>query len=75
MNIRQERIDRLLQELRYEIERGMMGGEIEESLGFEFYVPLSKSIPKGVVYCRFETRPEPYYMAHTTKPGLTLVKK
>ena len=54
---RQERIERLFQELRYEIERGMMDGEIDESLGFRFYVPVSKAIPDGVVFCEFRSRP------------------
>lgn len=62
MNIRQERIERLLNELRYEVERGMMEGEVDEDLGFIFYVPLSKSIPRGVVRCEFRTRPTPTYM-------------
>lgn len=57
MNLRQERIERLLQELQYEITRGMMEGEIEERMGFEFFVPVSKTVKDGVVQCRFETRP------------------
>jgi len=52
-----ERIERLLQELRYEVERGMMEGEIDETMRFTFIVPTSKAIQNGVVYCRFETRP------------------
>lgn len=57
-NYRQERIERLLDELRYEITRGMMEGEIEEQLTFSFIVPVSKVYPtNGVVMCRFETRP------------------
>ncbi len=60
---RMERIDRLLQELRYEIVRGMMEREIDETLGFTFIVPMSRSIPYGVVRCEFRTRPEPaHYM-------------
>lgn len=55
--LRQERIEKLLHELRYEIEVGMMQGEIDETLGFHFIVPISKKIPDGVVVCRFETRP------------------
>ena len=54
---RNERVERLLHELRYEIEVGMLQGEIDETIGFEFYVPTSKSIPDGVVYCSFRTRP------------------
>ena len=61
MSYRKERIERLLEELRYEVERGMMDGEIDESLGFRFIVPVSKSIPSGVVACEFRTRPIPHY--------------
>jgi len=55
--MRMERIQRLLYELRYEVERGFMDGEIDESLGYEFIVPLSREIRDGVVLCRFTTRP------------------
>src|SRR5262245_26506352 len=54
---RHERIVRLLGELRYEIERGMLENEIDESLSFRFYVPISRRIPGGVVRCEFRTRP------------------
>ena len=57
MNYRKERIDRLLQELRYEVERGVMEREIEETITFQFVVPMSSSIPDGMVHCRFATRP------------------
>lgn len=63
MNLRKERIERLLEELRYEIQRGMMDREIEESLGFRFIVPISNEIPNGVVLCEFRTRPMPSYNA------------
>lgn len=56
-NFRWERIQRLFTELRYELERGMMNGEIDESVGFRFIVPVSKSIPDGVVHCEFRSRP------------------
>ena len=72
-NYRQERIERLLQELRYEVERGMMQGEIDESLGFRFIVPMSKSIQNGVVFCEFRTRPRPSYEM-TWEDGLGLPK-
>jgi hypothetical protein len=52
-----ERIERLFKELEYELTRGMMDGEIDESLGFMFFVPTSKSIPGGVVHCEFRARP------------------
>jgi hypothetical protein len=60
---RRERIERLLQELRYEIERGMMEREIDESLGFQFIVPRSTTFPDGIVHCEFRTRPMPFYAA------------
>jgi len=56
-NIRRERIEKLLNELRYEVERGMMEREIDEEMGFRFYVPISQKIPNGVVFCEFRTRP------------------
>jgi hypothetical protein len=56
-SFRQERIEKLLHELRYEIERGMMENEIEEELGFRFIVPISRHIRDGVVQCEFRTRP------------------
>lgn len=54
---RRERIEKLLHELRYEVERGMMQGEIDETMGFQFIVPISKAIPDGVVFCEFRTKP------------------
>lgn len=56
-NYRQERIERLLNELRYEIERGMFEGEVDESLRMRWYVPQSKQLAGGVVFCEFRTRP------------------
>lgn len=61
-NYRKERIERLLLELRYEVERGMVDREIEEQLSFVFIVPLSTAIPSGVVWCEFRTRPMLSYM-------------
>lgn len=62
-NYRWGRIERLLHELRYEIERGMMEREIDETIGYRFFVPLSSQIPDGIVHCEFRTRPVPrYYM-------------
>ena len=63
-DFRRERIEKLLHELRYEVERGMMEGEIEEQMGFVFYVPVSRSIRNGVVHCEFRTRPIPAYQMH-----------
>ena len=75
-NYRHDRVERLLHELRYEIERGMMQGEIDETIGFQFYVPISKAIPDGVVFCEFRTRPVPrHYMSlGDLEPRLKLVK-
>lgn len=56
-NIRMQRIERLLSELRYEVERGMMEGDVDETIGFRFYVAISKRVPDGVVFCEFRTRP------------------
>ena len=75
-NFRQERIEKLLHELRYEIERGMMEKDIGEEMGFRFYVPISNKIPDGVVFCEFRTRPIPRYEMHPDhiQPRLRLVK-
>ena len=75
-NFRMERIDKLLNELRYEVERGLMEHEIDETLGFVFYHHLSRSIPGGVVMCEFRTRPMPYYNIHPDhlQPRLRVVK-
>lgn len=76
MNFRQERIEKLLHELRYEIERGMLERDIGEELGFRFYVPISSKIPDGLVFCEFRTRPIPRHMMHPDdlQPRLKLVK-
>lgn len=60
-NFRRERIEKLLHELRYEFERGVMERDIEEEMSFRFYVPISRNIPDGVVFCEFRTRPIPQY--------------
>lgn len=78
-NIRQERIEKLLNELRYEVERGMMTREIGEEITFRFVVPWSHKIPDGVVWCEFKTRPVLRhdvlgYDMSMFKPRLTLVK-
>ncbi len=75
VSLRLERIERLLQELRYEVTRGMMEREIEEEIGFRFYVPLSKSINNGVVFCEFRTRPIPAHSmdSRDAEPRLNLV--
>lgn len=75
INYRKERIERLLDELRYEITRGMMEGDVEEQLVFGFYVPVSKVMREGVVWCEFRTRPVHRGMMNPQeKPKLTVVK-
>lgn len=73
---RMERIDKLLQELRYEITRGMMEQEIDEHISFRFFVPRSVNIPDGVVQCEFRTRPAPRYNMgiEDFEPRLRVVK-
>jgi hypothetical protein len=73
---RKERIERLLCELRYEVERGMMEREIDEEMGFRFYVPISNKIPDGVVLCEFRTTPISRWNmgSHDIEPRLKLVK-
>ena len=75
-NFRMERIEKLLHELKYEVTRGMMEGDIAETIGFNFYVPISKAIPDGVVDCRFYTRPiQRYYMDRlSVEPRLRIVR-
>lgn len=71
-NFRRERIKKLLHELRYEVERGML----EREMGFRFYVPISNKIPDGVVFCEFRTRPIPRHAMspEDLEPRLRLVK-
>jgi len=73
---RKDRIERLLYELRYEIERGMLERDIDETLMFKFYVPLSQRIPGGVVKCEFRTRPVPRFevIGNDLEPKLRVIK-
>ena len=75
-SFRKERVEKLLFELRYEIERGMMERDIGEEISFRFYVPISNKIPDGVVFCEFKTRPVPRHIMHPddSQPRLRLVK-
>ncbi|HMF29544.1 MAG TPA: hypothetical protein VKE42_12265 [Candidatus Cybelea sp.] len=78
-NYRMERIERLLTELRYEVERGMLDNEVDEDLIYQFIVPLSRKIKDGVVMCRFETRPFPRFSivlgpAEDREPRLKVIK-
>ncbi len=74
-NFRRERIEKLLHELRYEVERGMLEKDIDETLGFRFYVPLSRAIHDGVVCCEFRTCPVPrdYMHPDDLQPRLRVV--
>jgi hypothetical protein len=76
VNIRKERIERLLHELQYEVERGIMERDIDEEMGFRFYVPISSKIPDGAVFCEFRTRPVPRYVISPDdwQPRLKVVK-
>lgn len=75
-NIREERIERLLRELEYEITRGMLEKEIGEELTFRFYVPVSSKLPDGVVFCELRTRPIPrgVMLGQHLQPRLEVVK-
>jgi hypothetical protein len=68
--IRLERIEHLLKDLRYEVERGVVEQEINETLSYRFYVPISRVIPGGVVFCEFRTRP----VLSKSQPRLKLVE-
>lgn len=68
-NFRKERIEKLLYELRYEIERGIMEQDIDDRLGFQFIVPISNSVLNGIVHCDFRTRPMAHYLG--MPPSLT----
>ncbi len=72
---RMERIGRLLYELRYEVEKGVMLNEIDETMAFRFVIPVSRSIPDGHVLCEFQTRPLPKSMMSPddVQPKLKLV--
>ena len=76
-NIRFERIQRLLRELEYEITRGMLGGEIDETISFQFVVPLSRRMPEGIVLCELRTRPTAMYAVplNIVKPRLRVVEE
>lgn len=77
-NYRMERVERLLEELRYEVTRGMMEGDLpDETMAFSFYVPISKAIPDGTVFCEFRTRPLPrgsMWLGDMQEPRLKVVK-
>jgi hypothetical protein len=68
LNYRKERVERLLNELKYEVTRGIMEGELEEYLTFNFLIPRSK-LPTEMVRCEFRTAPitrDMLYLAERT---------
>ena len=73
---RWERIEKLMRELEYEVTRGMMEGDIDEEIGFRFFVPVSKKIKDGAVACEFRTRPVPRgaWSIDDLQPRLNVVK-
>ena len=75
-NVRQERIHRLLHELRYEVERGMLERDVDEYMTFRFYVPISRNVKDGVVFCEFRTVPVPRHCmsSDAITPRLKIVK-
>jgi hypothetical protein len=78
-NFRRERIEKLLAEMQYEVERGILERDIPEEMTFRFFVPISHQTPDGVVFCEFRTRPVPRSAMATlspdgVQPRLRLVK-
>jgi hypothetical protein len=74
---KEERIEKLLYELKYEITTGMLQNEIGETMSFEFIVPVSKEQPEGVVLCRFIAYPihrQQYFGRGLEEPRLRVVK-
>ena len=56
-NYRMERIKRLMSELEYELHRGFMEGEIDESIAWSHIFPVSRQINNGVIILELRTRP------------------
>jgi hypothetical protein len=74
---RQERIEKMFDELQYEITVGMTQGELDEMLTYSFIVPVSHNQPNGVVLCEFRTRPvhnQVVYGSGFVEPRLKIVK-
>jgi len=67
-SIRQERVEKLLHELQYEITRGMMEREIDEHIAFDFTVP-SKEEGARFVACSFRTRVAEYWESPSVYPN------
>lgn len=72
---RLERIERLMYELEYEVTRGILEREVDETITFEFYIPFSQCIPNGLVKCTFQTRPVTVYSMPVNPPKLRLIEK
>ena len=68
------RIDILLYELKYEVTRGIMEGDIEEHMTYEFFIPQSKELKGGIIQCTFNTKPTFYNTALYNEPKLRVVK-
>lgn len=68
--MRVDRIDRLLRELRYEIERGIMDNEISEQMSYDFVIPMSRTMSNGCVVFQFRLFPTgaDYAAGHYRKP-------
>lgn len=73
-NYRMERIGRLLEELEYEVSRGIIENEIDENILFKFTIPVSRVLTSGVVYCEFRTMPVTSYMLEGGVNRLKIVK-
>lgn len=54
---RKERIERLFYELKYELTRGVLEGEVDEQIGYRFVVPQSKTPGKDIVHAEFRMIP------------------
>jgi hypothetical protein len=75
---RKERIERLIHELEYELTRGVMDHEIEESLHWRYIIPVSRKIPNGVVVVQMQMWPatrDTVLPSGHTGPRLKLVEK
>lgn len=70
---RKDRIERLLQEVRYEVERGVLGREIPETLGFEFVIPVSKEGDDWCVQFVVRMKPMPRWQIASDTRKLKLI--
>lgn len=75
-NYRMDRIQRLLDDLKREVEIGFVQREIDETLMLRWLVPVSSAIPGGAVFCEFRTQPIPFAQAAMmagSRPNIRLV--